>query len=370
MWAMNSGCVFAVLGAGNGGLVIAAHLALRGHEVRLWNRSPERLAGLSDGQPLRLQGRLRGSARLGRVTPDLAEAVTGAAVIMVVMPATAHRPLARRLAQVVRPGQMIVLNPGRTGGALEMRHLLRVLGCPGGVLVAEAGTLVFAARSIGPAVCHVFGVKRRVRLAALPATATDQVLGLLSPAFPQFFAAQHVIETSLANVGTVLHPGVALLNASRIEATGGDFEYYREGITPMVSRVIRAVDGERLAVAEAYGVNIPSAREWLREAYGAEGDTLRQAVLSNPGYHGIKAPRHLDHRYIKEDVPTSLVPVSELGRLAGVGTPTIDGFIALSSALHGVDYRRDGRSAARMGIAGQTPAQIIAFVRGGDGSSG
>ncbi|MDP2872035.1 MAG: NAD/NADP octopine/nopaline dehydrogenase family protein [Bacillota bacterium] len=362
---MSSDRIFAVLGAGNGGLAIAGHLALRGYDVRLWNRSPDTLAGLAGGRPLRLQGRVRGSARITVVTTDLAEAVTGAAAIMVVMPATAHRPLARRLVEVVRPGQTIILNPGRTGGALEMDHLLRKLGCAGGVLVAEAQTLVFAARTVGPAVCHVFGMKRRVRLAALPAPATDQVLGLLSPAFPQFVAAEHVIETSLANVGTVFHPGVALLNASRIEATGGDFEYYREGITPMVSRVIRAVDEERLGVARAYGVSIPSAREWLREAYGAEGDTLRQAVLSNPGYHGIKAPRHLDHRYIKEDVPTSLVPVSELGRLAGVGTPTVDGLIALSSALHGVDYRREGRSAARMGIAGMTPAQILALVRDG-----
>lgn len=362
---MSPSLVFAVLGAGNGGLAVAGHLALRGHEVRLWNRSADRLSALtcSGGEPLRLQGRIRGCVRLHTVTTDLAEAVSGAAVIMVVMPATAHRSLARHLARVLKGGQTVVLNPGRTGGALEVRNVLDRDGCPGGVLMAEAQSLVFASRAIGPATCHVFGVKRRVRLAAIPGTQTEQVLSGLAGAFPQFSAAEHVIETSLANVGTVFHPGVALLNASRIEATGGDFEYYHEGITPTVSRIIRAVDDERLAVARAFGVTIPSAREWLREAYGAEGETLRQAVLSNPGYRGIRAPRHLDHRYIKEDVPTSLVPLSELGRAAGVPTPTVDGFIALASALNGTDYRRDGRNAARMGIAGMTPAQILAAVR-------
>jgi opine dehydrogenase len=297
------------------------------------------------------------------VTTDLAEAVSGAEVIMVVMPATAHRSIARRLARVLRGGQTVVLNPGRTGGALELKRVLDIAACPDEVLIAEAQSLVFASRSTGAATCHVFGVKRRVRLAALPGTRTPEVLERLGHVFPQFAAAEHVLETSLANVGTVFHPGVALLNASRIEATGGDFEYYREGITPMVSRIIRAVDDERLAVAGAFGVTIPSAREWLCEAYGAEGETLRQAVLSNPGYRGIKAPKHLDHRYIKEDVPTSLVPLSELGRVAGVPTPTIDGFIALASALHGVDYRSEGRNAARMGIAGMTPGEILESVR-------
>ncbi len=34
----------AVLGAGHGGLFLAANIAQKGHTVKLWNRSPERIA--------------------------------------------------------------------------------------------------------------------------------------------------------------------------------------------------------------------------------------------------------------------------------------------------------------------------------------
>ena len=35
--------VFAVLGAGHGGLAMAGHLAILGFEARLWNRTRERV---------------------------------------------------------------------------------------------------------------------------------------------------------------------------------------------------------------------------------------------------------------------------------------------------------------------------------------
>jgi len=357
--------VFAVLGAGHGGQAVAGYLALRGYDVRLWNRSPGPIAELQARGYLVMRGKIRGHARLPVVTTDLEEAVEEAAVLMVVLPATAHRPLAQHLSALVSDGQAIVLSPGRTGGALEVRCVLGATGCRQDVLVAEAQTLVLASRILRPGTCHVFAVKRAVKLAALPSEATPAVLGLVGDAFPQFRPAAHVLETSLGNIGTVFHPGVALLNASRIEATGGRFDYYHEGITPSVARIMRCIDAERLAVAEAFGVKILSAREWLAAAYGVQAETLRGAIMRNPGYTGIKAPSHLNHRYIKEDVPTSLVPVSELGRIAGVPTPAIDGIIALSSALHGVDYRAQGRNAHRMGIAGLSKEQVLELAAGG-----
>ncbi|MDP2872424.1 MAG: NAD/NADP octopine/nopaline dehydrogenase family protein [Bacillota bacterium] len=358
--------VYAVIGAGSGGQAMAGCLALQGHEVRLFNRSPLRLAPLWRRGGITLTGSVAGFARPSLVTTDLEAAVSGARVLMVVVPATAHRELAEMLAPLVQPGQIIVLNPGRTGGALEVRHALTEDGAPRGVIVAEAQTLLFASRAEADGTCRVFSVKRFVPLAALPADDTPRVLAALNPAFPQFYAASCVLETGLDNMGAVFHPGVTLLNAAHIEATGGEFDYYLEGITPTVARIIEQIDSERVDVARAYGVRARSALDWLGEAYGAEGATLREAVLNNPGYAGIRAPAHLNHRYIWEDVPASLVPISALGRIAGIGTPTINAMIALASAMHDTDYRREGRNAARMGIAGRSPSEVLDLVREGD----
>lgn len=63
----------AVLGAGLLGAAMAARLGEQGHDVRLWNRSPERAARAADG------------ADGVRAVADLAEAVDGAAVVLTVL---------------------------------------------------------------------------------------------------------------------------------------------------------------------------------------------------------------------------------------------------------------------------------------------
>jgi len=362
--------VYAVLGAGNGGLAMAGWLALHGFETNLWNRTPTRLERvLADGH-IKVQGIVEGNATPCVVTTSLKEAVRGARVLMVVVPANAHRQLASQLAPVLEPDHAIVLNPGRTGGALEFRQVLAQVGCPAKVLVAEAQTFVFASRTVSPGTSHIYGMKRSVPLAAIPATDTVRVLSMLNPAFPQFYPARDVLDTSLDNMGAVFHPGVTLLNAGHIEATGGSFDYYWDGMTPAVAQVAGQIDNERMAVAEAYGARVRSARQWLADAYGSLGHTLREAVLANDSYAGIPAPASLDTRYLREDVPASLVPLSELGRIAGVATPAIDAVISLASVIHECDYRVEGRNAQTMGLSGLSPADIRLLCERGDVADG
>lgn len=47
-------------------------------------------------------------------------------------------------------------------------------------------------------------------------------------------------------------------------------------------------------------------------------------------YIGIKAPNRLEHRYLTEDVPMSLVPMASLGDHLGVPVPAIRAFIHLA----------------------------------------
>jgi opine dehydrogenase len=294
----------------------------------------------------------------------LREAVEGAEVIMIVTPATAHEPVARALAPALSAGQVVVLNPGRTGGALEVRQVVNeITSIP--VAIAEAQTLLVASRLVGPGRCRIFSVKRSVGLAAVPYEDTQSVVAVLSPLLPQFYPASSILETSFDNMGAVFHPGVTLLNSARIESPGNEFDYYHEGVTPGVARVIEEIDNERVLVAQRYGVKARTAQRWLEDAYGASGRSLHDAILRNTGYSGIRAPENLDTRYIWEDVPMSLVPISEFGRIAGVPTPTIDGTISLCSAIHGIDYRSMGRTASRMGIQGMSPEEVLEYARTG-----
>lgn len=341
---------FAVLGAGHGGQAMAAHLALNGFEVALYNRTDQRLEPIRRRGGVELAGAASGFAPLTQVTSELADAVRSAQIVMVVLPAGAHRDLARQLAPHVLPGQCVVLNPGRTFGALEFAHVLRENGSPKGVVVAEAQTFLFASRTSGPARSTIFSIKQRVPVAAIPGTATSWVIAALNRAFLQFVPAESVLETSLNNIGALFHPAPTLLNMARIEE-GGSFEFYHQGITPSVARVIEAMDRERVRIATALNVRPLSARQWLWESYGIDGGNLYETIRANVAYAGISAPDSLETRYLFEDVPMGLVPLSSLGSHLGIPTPAIDSIIHLACVTHGVDYWAQGRTMQNLGLS-------------------
>lgn len=352
---------FAVLGAGHGGQAMAGHLAYLGYQVSLYNRSEERLEPIRQSGGIALDGAVNGFGPLEVVTSDMEEALAEVDIIMVVVPANAHHFMAAEAAPYLRAGQIVVLHPGRTGGALEFLHVITQQGVRD-VTVAEAQTLIYAARNNNPAQVTIYGIKNSIPVAALPGHHTAAVVNALRMVLPQFVPGDNVLKTSLDNIGAIFHPSLAVLNAARIESTRGDFDFYMEGVTPNVAKVLEAMDAERIAVAAALGIPAMSARNWLYVAYDAVGRTLYEAIQNNHGYAGIKAPTALYHRYITEDVPMSLVPIATLGELLGVPTPTMRSMIHLASLLLGEDFWQQGRDVERMGIAGLTAKEIRRFV--------
>ncbi len=357
-----------VIGAGHGGKAMAADLASRGFEVTLYNRTFAHI------ETIRRRGGIELTTDEGhhlfgplkKVTSDMEEALAEAELVMVVIPASGHRDIATKAAPYLRDGQVVVLNPGRTGGALEFAQAMRTAGCTTQPIICEAETFIFAARSIGPAEARIFRTKFSVPLAALPASRTEEALAVVRQAYPQFIAAPNVLHTSLNNMGAIFHPTLILLNAGWIESTQGNFQFYMDGVTPSTAKVLEAMDRERVTVAAALGIRAQTAREWLYRAYAAEGENLYEAMHANPGYAGIKAPNRLHHRYLFEEVPCSLVPISELGRQYGVATPTFDTFIHLANIVHGVDYRLKGRTIERLGLRGMSLEALHRYVETGE----
>jgi opine dehydrogenase len=356
---------YTVIGAGHGGKAMAAHLALMGFPVTLYNRTPENVAVIKmrGGIELRsYEGGPHGFAELVLVTSDMGKALEHAQVIMVVVPSSAHREIAWKATPHLRDGQIVVLHPGRTGGAIEFAYVLHDQLCQAKVTVAEAATFIYASRSEGPAESRIFRIKDAVPVAALPATQTPLVLEALKTAYPQFIDSVNVLHTGLNNMGAVFHPALTLLNAGRIESTSGEFQFYIDGVTPAVAHVLEVLDRERVTVASALGIRAQTAMEWLRMAYDATGPDLRGAIHNNPGYHGIMAPRTLDHRYLFEDVPMSLVPMVSLGRRYGVSMRGMESIIRLACFIHRTDYWRRGRTLDKLGIQQLSVSELGRYV--------
>ena len=365
---MNTPENYTVIGAGHGGKAMAAHLALMGLRVTLYNRTLDHIAALKARGGIDLEcaeGGPHGFSKMTLVTSDMGEALQDAQMIMVVVPSSAHADVARSAAPFLRDGQIIVLHPGRTCGSIEFAKILQDSGCTADVIISEAETFIYASRSDGPAQARIFRIKEAVPLAALPATRTKGVLEAIQPAYPQFIDGGNVLNTGMNNMGAIFHPALTLLNAGWIEATHGDYQFYIDGVTPSVARVLEVLDRERVTVASSLGLRARTGLEWLQMAYNTIGEDLHEAIHNQPGYYGIKAPSTLNHRYIFEDVPMSLVPIASLGERFGVSVRGMDSIIRLACIVHRTDYWRRGRTVDKLGIGDLSVSELTRYVNEG-----
>lgn len=349
---------FCVLGAGHGGLAMAGHLAIKGFNVNLYNRGRDRIKPVIQRKGIKVEGEVKGFGKIELASTSIQECIKGVDVLMVVVPAYAHPFIAEACAPYLKENQVVILNPGRTGGALEFYNVLKQKKLKRFPFIAEAQTFLYAARALGPAHAKIFSIKNSVPLATLPAYWIPGVLKIINRAFPQFIPGDNIFKTSFENIGAIFHPALTILNAGWIESTYGDFEYYIKGASQSVAHVLEKLDRERLDVAAALGIKVMSARAWLYTAYSAAGKNLHEAIQDNPGYLGIKAPDRLHHRYVDEDVPMSLVPLASIGDMLKVETPTIKSIIRLASIMRGIDFWKIGRTVQNLGIKGMTIKEI------------
>lgn len=355
---------FCVIGAGNGGLAMAGYLSMIGYSVNLYNRTLDRILPLIENPEITITGEENGTGILNKATANIEEAIRDVDVIMVTIPAIGHYFMAKEMAPYLKDGQIIVLNPGRTGGALNVYETLLRERKRNNVIVAEAQTLIYAARATSLTSAHIFKTKAEVTLAAIPATKTNYVLNLLKKPYPQFIGAKDVLETSINNYGAIFHPGPTVLNSGHIER-GCPFEYYIEGITPSIGSVLEQMDAERMAIGKKLQIDTISAKDWLFNTYDAEGDTLYEAIQNNTAYMGLQAPANLDSRYIYEDVPYSLVPMESIAMAIGIETPAISSIINIAQMITGKDFRKEGRTADRLGLEGLTIPEMHRLARDG-----
>jgi opine dehydrogenase len=340
----------AVLGAGHGGMAMAGHLALMGHKVNLFNRGEERLWGVKKSGAIEITGEVTGFGELNLATNSIQEAIRDVELIMVVIPANGHRWIAENIAPYLADGQIIVLHPGRTLGALEFRQVLEKHKVSAGVIVAEAQTFIYASRATGPSQAKIFRIKHSIPVASIRAHLIPKVISSLRKVYPQFVPGDNIFKTSFENIGSVFHPALCVLNSGWIEHDI-DFQFYYEGGTISVTKVLEKIDEERVSVAEALGIRAITARQWLYMAYSAAGETLFESMRNNAGYRGILAPQSLKIRYMEEDIPFSLVPIASVGKKFNVATPTINSIIQLGSQLNSTDYWAQGRTVESLGIA-------------------
>jgi opine dehydrogenase len=350
----------AIIGAGSGGVYLAAELGTLGCQLRLCDRDDSRLADIREHGGLDVEP--GGFIAIERVTTDLAEAVDGAQVIAICTGGTYQEGAARDLARLLRDGQTILLIQGNTGGALVFRRALDAAGCRAAVDIAEMDNYPYSCWRDAPTRIRPIVRKKFLQIAAFPGSRIDPVFARLGPLFPHAVAAPSIAYTGFTNANAMLHVANCIANAGKIDR-GEGYKFYAEGVTPAVARLYRAINAERVAVAAALDASVPTLEDWFERTYGVRGATLSEtcALLTTNGdgpYQATGTPSAWTHKYIAEDVPVGLMPMRALGEAAGVPTPQIDAVIKLAQTLSGRDFAADARTLDRMGLAGLDTAQI------------
>jgi opine dehydrogenase len=358
----------AIIGAGNGGCAAAVDLTLRGFDVRLYGRSPSTLAPLQARQGIEYEGIFGdGMARIGVITNDVAEAMRGAHAVVAMAPAHAHEDIATLIAPHLSPEQVFLAAPGQTltliPQALRRQGHARPVTC-------VTSTLPYICRKTGEGHVRVSRAAARLRFAAFPATRTAELAERLRPLFPALYPVPSVLDTLFPYTNAIHHPPALLCNIGRVEATGGDYCHYYEGITPSVGTLIDRLDDERVAVAQAFGCTIDRLPEhFFQMGYtdeaGRAGGTAYSTFHHSEPNRWIKAPATIDHRFFNEDIPFGLVPFAELGRAARVPTPVTDAVILLASTVTAKPYRDSGLNLTRLGIAGLDCTAVRRLVEEG-----
>ena len=334
-----------VIGAGNSGYAMAAHLSKFGNEVTLWNRSRSTISTIMETKVIHCTGIVHGAISIHKITDDIAEALIDPDIILITTPSSSHKDLAELIAKNLNKSTVIILNPGRTFGALEFEYIFNQYNREYAQVIAETQTIIYTCRKMGDDGVNIIAMKDSVLVAGIGDVSNEEIISRFPTCIQEYFhPAESIVQTSIGNVGMILHCAPMLLNVGWTENKFHNYRYYHDGVSPTVSKFIEQIDRERIEVSAALGYKVESTKDWFIRTYHVEGEDLYECIQNNKAYETINAPTSLEHRYILEDIPCGLVPLEAMGIKLGIDMTYTSLTIDLASRLMDINFRETGRN--------------------------
>ncbi|MCE7872931.1 DUF2338 family protein [bacterium CPR1] len=348
-----------IVGGGNAAHSLAAHLSALGHAVHLFVRDEAKARAIRSRGHVLATGKLEGAYPLENVTTSGVELARSCRTLFLATTTDAYAEVAQALAPGLGEGHELILFSGKLGGCLVVDHALKQQGVAG-VEVLETDAL-FASRLQQDASIWVRGIKKWNLYTAPTRSRTRRCGPILERYFSGLEPADNPVQRGVTDFGALSHPLTMLVNMNRIDREES-FLFYCEGFTERTVVLLEQMESEFRAVARAYGTDLVPAEELLNRYYGSRGNGVLEAMRNVPNYRTSYAPTTVDHRYLREDVGCTLVPLQALGRLAALSTPMIDSVINLAAVLLGEDFSATGRTLARMGLGGLSAGEIREYL--------
>jgi hypothetical protein len=286
------------------------------------------------------------TGQIDRVSSDPADVAADADVLLVTVPANAHRDVLTRIAPWLRPGTWVGALPG--GGGFDWTAG-SILGRGARIFGVQRAPYNCRIRRVGGEV-EITGIRDEIRVAALPSTEVTAVATLL----------EGLLNIRTAPLGSylavTLAPANPALHAARLYGLWRDWDgraafdhvpkFYAEW-DEVASRMYLGVDADIQRICTALPVDLRSVDPILRHYRLSDPAQLTPCIRTIESLRSLDAPMvagpdgyrpDLGARHFQEDVPCGLAVMRGIGELIGVPTPTIDHLIAWAQDMLGRSY--------------------------------
>ncbi|MFP4589455.1 MAG: NAD/NADP octopine/nopaline dehydrogenase family protein [Candidatus Bipolaricaulota bacterium] len=379
----------AVLGGGACGQTFAAEFSLAGHQVRLYDMpefAPDSLGKVLENHKIELTGRQinfnwftrEGTANIDVVTTDMAEALQGAGLIIVAIPAKGHTSFFETMIPHLEDGQVVSIFPDNFG-SLMLKKMLDQQNANLDVLIGGWSSMPYGVRVVEPGKVDCIIRIREIIGDALPSNRGDEFLEIMRE-IPAFDGTQKVkqgdtiLGVDLSNPNPLVHVPGSILNVGAMEVSEmegafgipeGEYSMYKYGMSPAVARVQKTFYEEEKKIARELGIEMVEYREdqffWKGGVMGVEFWAPFADVTIPP----ISGPTSTDHRYFSEDIPVGTAVRYRLAKALGIDTPMIKSMLTVGSAACNKDFLEEGLSLEDLGLEEMDKEELISYVKTG-----
>ncbi len=363
-----------VFGAGNGGLTAAYVLAQNGHDVCIYD-SPKfpaqidavhekgGITALEEDNGAKMM--LPGFAKITLATTDAQKAMEFADTYMMVCPSFAQEIMFSSMLPYIKNGAKVFVIPGNYGG-LVLNKMLQHSDKKGtDVTFIDTISLPWATRAVAPGVISIMGVKEFMPMSVFPKSKqTEDVLKFIEDIFPTpIEILDNPVVAALENINFGAHPLFTILNMGLLENFDGGFNFYSDCCSTAIAKVEDELDRERLTVGESLHLHLRTELEAMNALYASNSTSIYEFNRASSAHGKIKnSPANSKSRYITEDIPYLFVPFCELAKICGVEVPAAEALITLANFYNDEDYRKTGRTLAKMGFNHWTKQEILEFL--------
>ncbi|OSQ37400.1 NAD/NADP octopine/nopaline dehydrogenase family protein [Thalassospira mesophila] len=327
-----------IVGAGLVARGYFAFLTQRGMTPEMWSPSGKSAQLVPADAPLTVSGAIEGSFNLAYCTS--ANELAQNDIIILALPANGHRMVLDVIIPCLEARHTLIMSGHLSFAALYLSKKLaeREVQIP---IVVWSTTALTAKSPHVATELRIGALRSNVDMAVIPAEGGEQAKDLCVALFGDRFTLQDDLLTiALSNLNPQSHLAIALCNLTRIEK--GELWHQNTNMTDKVGNFLEALDGERLAIAKAFGKQMRSQLENFCLASGLKpkstSDLYQMQVARGTDPIG---PKDITTRYVLEDVPFGLVPTLYLARLAGVDAPLHQAGAAILAACYKRDFKQD-----------------------------